>query len=189
MRSLALCLLAAGCGVTSGEPFLLETTDCAVVNNFMTNGIATAWNDCRVYWSGSSRNILTVAITTPGSTGSFTAPAQTWIVASVHVPAGNLQGDLMTTPHSTGALPDVVAEDRIALSLSIGSCSNLGAIPQTVSTMADVGNASASFSFSLSGTCDGGQGPTTYSGGFIISASAQDGAMTNGDPDAVVTTP
>jgi len=188
MRAGLLCIALAGCGVQSNDPFLLETSDCSLVNNFQIDGVATAWTDCRLYWAGSASNILTVELTQPGSTGSFIAPAASWIRASVYVPGGGLNGDLAAAPLPAGSLPTSVGATQIALDFSITNCGNLGETQTTpVETMADVGDSSVSFSIKLSGSCGGGL--RQYTGGFLVSAAAQAGSMTNTDPATVVTTP
>ena len=67
-------VVTMGCGTQgtdapSMEPFLLETTDCALVNNFTVDGTATAHTGCRMYWSGMPSNMLTVELTIPNMTG------------------------------------------------------------------------------------------------------------------------
>jgi hypothetical protein len=183
MKALALCLLAAGCGATSTEPFLVDTADCAVVNNFKIDNQATPWNDCRVYWAAGT-DVLTVELTTPGTSGSFLAPAPAWIRASVQVPLGDVDAMLQSTAHPASTLPSSVAAGEIALDLVVADCGKL-ASGMSVDTMADVGDRSVSFSMSLSGTC----GAHAYSGGFIVSAAAKAGSTATGDPATIVTTP
>ena len=185
MRSLALCLLLAGCGVTSNEPFLVDTADCAVVNNFKIDDQATAWNDCRVYWSAAT-NVLTVELTTPGTSGSFLAPAPAWIRASVQVPAGEVNATLQSVEHPVSTLPVSVAMGELALDLPTVQCGKLASV--SVDTMADVGDRSASLSMSFNGTCTGQSGAHPYSGGFIVSAAAKAGSTATGDPATIVTT-
>ena len=189
MRWLAWCALLAGCGATSNEPFLVDTADCALVNNFKVGGQATAWNDCRVYWAGSPTNMLTVELTTSGTMGSFLAPAQTWIRASVQVPAGDVDATLHSIAHPATALPTTLAADQIALDLFIAGCGNVGGNNLAPHTMADVGDRSASFSISLDGTCSEQTVMHPFTGGFIVSAAAKAGTMPTGDPATVVTTP
>jgi hypothetical protein len=190
-----VCALVAGCGTqgsgpSGSGPFLLETTDCALVNNFMFDGAPTSWTDCRVYWSGQPTNIMTVELTVPATTGSFLAPGPGWVRASVHVPAGSINGGLTPTTQAAGALPTTVADDKIALDLTLPFCGNLGMSKfDPIATMADVGDESVSFSMSLSGTCPRSGTAAQYSGGVILTAAAQDGAMTNADPATPVTTP
>lgn len=189
MRVACFVCLVAGCGVKSNEPFLVETTDCAVVNNFKVDGQATTWNDCRVYWAGSSTDVLTVELTTSGTTGSFLAPAPSWIRASVQVPAGDLNAMLHSIAHPPRSLPSSVAADQIALDLFVPSCGNIGGNGLMVDTMADVGDRSASFSLSVDGTCSEQTVSHAYTGGFIVSAAAKAGATTNADPATPITTP
>lgn len=186
MRTLALCLVVTGCGVKSNEPFLVETTDCAVVNNFKVDGQATAWNDCRVYWAGSATDILTVELTTSGTTGSFVTPSPSWIRASVHVPAGDINAMLRSIAHPPRSLPSSVVADEIALDLFVAGCGNIGGNGLMIDTMADVGDRSASFSLSADGSCMEQTFSHTYTGGFIVSAAAKAGSMTTSDPNTVV---
>lgn len=188
-RTACLVCLVAGCGVKSSEPFLVETTDCALVNNFKVDNAPTAWNDCRVYWSGSSTDILTVELTTSGTAGSFVAPAPSWIRASVQVPAGDINAMLHSIAHPPRSLPSSVAADQIALDLFVSGCGNIGGNGLVVDTMADVGERSASFSLSAEGSCMEQTFMHAYAGGFIVSAAAKAGAMTNADPATLVTTP
>jgi hypothetical protein len=189
MRVAFVVCLVAGCGVKSNEPFLVDIADCALVNNFKVDNAPTAWNDCRVYWSGSSTDILTVELTTPGTTGSFVAPAPSWIRASVQVPAGDLNAMLHSIAHPPRSLPSTVATDQLALDLFVSGCGNIGGNALMVDTMADVGDRSASFSLSVDGTCSEQTFSHAYTGGFIVSAAAKAGAMTTADPATPVTTP
>lgn len=183
MRIAWCVLVAAGCGTQSSDPFLLDSADCALVNNFKVDGTATAWTDCRVYWSAVPYQTLTVELTIPNTTGSFLAPAAGWMRASAHVP-GELDTDLTTIAFEpSNALPSAVPDDKIALDLSLPACGNLGAMMKTVDTMADVGADSVSFSMSLSGTC----GQSMYTGGFILTAAAKAGSVTTTDPATPVT--
>lgn len=190
MRAVALwyVVVGAGCGTQSAGPWLLESTDCALVNTFTFDGAPTAWTDCRAYWSGTPANVLSIELTTPGTTGSFLAPGQGWARASVHVPSGEISGQLATTPYEPAdVLPTAIPDASIVLDLSLPTCGNLGSsMLVTVDTMADVGAESASFSMSLGGTCYRSGGQSMYSGGFIITAAAQAGSMTDGDPGTIV---
>jgi hypothetical protein len=177
-----VCVVVAGCGTPSAQSFLLETTDCAVVNNFKVDGAATPWTDCRVYWSGSSTSMLTVELTTPGTTGSFVAPAAGWARANLHVPAGGVDGDHAIKPLAASTLPTSRAANEIGLDIPLTGCGNVGAVAGMVDVMADVGDGSVSFSMSVALAC----GTAQLTGGFIVTAS---GSMTTGDPATVVTTP
>jgi hypothetical protein len=183
MRAI-VCLGLAGCGTQSVDSFLLDTPDCAVVNTFKVDGAATPWTDCRVYWAGSSTNIFTVELTTPGQSGSFVMPASSWIRASVFVPASGVDDSLAITPFASNALPTTLAANQLALDMPL-ACGNLGSMQGMVRTMADVGNVSTSMSMSFNLSC----GAMQLSGGFIVSAAAQEGSTTTGDPATVVTTP
>ena len=183
MRAAAIvCVVLMGCGTQSASSFLLETTDCAVVNNFKADGAATPWSDCRVYWSGSSTSMLTVELTTPGTSGSFVMPATSWARANVYVPADGVDGDHAIKPLAAGALPTSRAADEIGLDIPIAACGNLNTATGTVDVMADVGDGSISFSMSVALMC----GTAQLTGGFIVTAS---GSTTAGDPATVVTTP
>jgi hypothetical protein len=176
------CVVVAGCGTQSAESFLLETNDCALVNNFKVDGAATAWTDCRTYWSGAPSNMLTVELTTPATTGSFVAPASGWARASVHVSDGGVDDDLAIKPFPAGALPTSRAAGDVGLDIPLTACGNVGAVTGTTRIMADVGDASVSFSMAVNVMC----GQAQLTGGFIVTAS---GSMTSGDPASVVTTP
>ena len=183
MRVAAIvCVVIMGCGTQSTESFLIETTDCAVVNNFKVDGAATAWTDCRVYWSGASTSMLTVELTTPGTMGSFVMPATGWARANVYVPAGGVDGDHAIKPLAAGTLPSSRADDEIGLDIPIAACGNIGVVAGTANAMADVGDGSVSFSMSVNVMC----GTAQLTGGFIVTAS---GSSTTGDPATVVTTP
>ena len=188
--ALSCALVGAGCGSQSTEPFLVETTECALVNNLRFDNTPTSWTDCRVYWSGDPANILTVQLTIPGTMGSFVEPEPSWARASVHVPGGAVSGELAPTPFSPGtALPTALPDGTIALDLSLPFCGNLGGgggPPRDVT--AEVGAGTASFSINLSGTCFRSGGQSTYSGGFIITAAAGD-MPANRDPATIVTVP
>jgi hypothetical protein len=180
MRSLALCLLAAGCGVQSTDSFIVETTDCAVVNNFMIDDQPTPWNDCRVYWGAPASDVLTVELTTSGTKGSFVAPDASWIRASVQAP---VNGMLTSATHASGSLPGEVAANMIAIDLPVGACGNIASSGVMIDTMADVGSNGASFSMGFDGTCSAAGTTVTFTGGFIVSAA---GRAASTDPATVV---
>ncbi|HEX5060597.1 MAG TPA: hypothetical protein VFV99_14615 [Kofleriaceae bacterium] len=187
MRMVLVCLAVAGCGVKSNEPFLLDTADCSVVNNFKVDNQATPWTDCRAYWSGTS-NVLTVELTTPASMGSFLAPAPMWIRASVQVDA-DVNATLRSVAHPASALPSTVASDQIAIDLVVPGCGNIGANGVMIKTMADVGDKSVGFSLGIDGTCSEQTVMHALSGGFIVSAAAQAGSTAASDPATVVSVP
>jgi hypothetical protein len=181
MRSLALCLLAAGCGVQSTETFIVETMDCAVVNNFTIDDQPTQWNDCRISWGGSATEVLTVELTTSGTKGSFNAPDASWIRASVHAP---VNGPLTSAPPPKATeIPSDVPEGTIAIDLPVGACGNIAASGISIDTMADIGSNGASFSIGFDGTCDAAGTPVMLTGGFIVSAA---GRSTSSDLATVV---
>lgn len=169
------------------EPFLLETTDCALVNNFTVDGTATAHTDCRMYWSGMPSNMLTVELTIPNMTGSFLSPGAGWLRASVHVPVADVSGELTSTMFPFDELPSTLTDTEIALDYSPSTCSNIGSAMLAVDTMADVGDKSGFFSLSFSGMCAASSGMSAFTGGFILTAAAKDGSITNGDPGMLVT--
>lgn len=176
----------AGCGTQSMESFLLETPECSLFNNFQVDGTATPWNDCRVYWSGSPDDVLTVELTTPGTMGSFLAPAPSWVRASVTVDGGTGTTKRTAVPFSpTNVLPTALDADEIALTMPIAGCADLTATMPMVDVMTDIGDRSVSFSMSLEGTCD----QTTFTGGFIVSAAGRQGMVGGGDPAATVSVP
>jgi len=191
MRSLLLCVLAVGCGTTSPDSFLIETTDCALVNNFQINNQPSQWNDCRVYWQGTATEVLTIELTIPGSSGSFSAPDLRWVRASMLVRGGHLDATLQSSGHPMGELPTAVPADELALDLLITNCGNVGGGtldgPFSVDTMADVGDRSVSFSMSFTGQCTAeGSILKNFSGGFILTAAAKAGSTATGDPATVV---
>jgi hypothetical protein len=180
MRAAAIVLGLVGCGTQSANSFLLETTDCALVNTFKAGGAATPWTDGRIYWTGAPNNILTVELTTPGVSGSFVSPGAGWIRASVSVPVGGVDSALAITPFPS-TLPTTLTTDQIALDMMVTGCpANLGAEQGVINTMADVGDLSASFSMSFNLSC----GATMLTGGFILTAS---GSAASADPATVVT--
>ena len=184
MRGTIFCVLAFGCGTQSTTAFVLESGDCALVNNLTVDGGATGWNGCRVYFSGAPYNVLTVQFTTPGTMGSFVTPAPTWARASVHAP-GEIDTRLAAMLYTAGSLPTSLDATTMRLDLTLPFCGNLGAAGSYPVT-ADVGESSASFSLSLTGTCPRSGGQTSYTGGFIITAS---GTSAVADPNIVVTIP
>lgn len=187
MRPVWFVVALAGCGTTSPAPFLIETTDCALVNNFTVNGAPSAWNDCRVYWSGAPDEMLTVELTTPGSSGSFLEPGA-WVRATAHVPGGSLNGALTTVAYMPAdVLPTSLAADQLALHMTIIGCGDVGSSGGRLqmNTMAEVGERSASFSMSVpTYTCYYSGGQAVLGGGFVVSASAAASAMA--DPSTVV---
>jgi len=192
MRAAAIgcALVVAGCGTQSAGPFLIDTADCALVNNFKLDGAATKWTDCRVHWSGEPTNILSVELTVPNTTGSFLSPGADWVRASVHVPAGGVSGDLTVAAFEPAdELPAAVPHGMLPLDLWLGMCGNVGAAMtgETASVMADVGGSSVSFSLSIDGSCTQlGGAMSTFSGGFILTAAAKADAMTTADPSTLV---
>jgi hypothetical protein len=186
MRAALWLAVVAGCGTPSDEPFVIETTDCALVNSFTFDGQSTQWNDCRVYWSGPPTKMLTVELTNPATSGSFVMPHATWIRASLHVPNGEVQGSLRTTEHY-GTLPPSLGSDQLALDMRVATCGNLGTSGLSLNTTAEVGDLSASFTVQISTICYRSGGQTMLSGGFIVSASAASSAAA--DPATIVTVP
>src|SRR5688500_5725877 len=150
MRGTFLCVLAFGCGTQSTTAFVLDSGDCAVVNNLTVDGAPTAWNGCRVFFSGAPYNVLTVQLTTPGSMGSCTTPASTWARARVHAP-GEIDAELTAMAYDAGrVLPTSLGATEMRLDLTLATCGNLGTTRTTpIPTMADVGESSVSFSMNL----------------------------------------
>jgi hypothetical protein len=181
--------LVAGCGTVAPDPFVIETTDCSLVNNFMIGGQPSRWDRCRVYWSGSPESILTVELALPMTSGSFLIPGIGWIRASAYVPGGAFNGELRSFQHDPqNTLPATLGVDQLALDMPIATCGNLGAIGLMVPTMADVGALSVSFSMDLPPhTCFRSGGSLDVGGGFIISATAS--APAAADPATMVTFP
>lgn len=166
---------------------MLETTDCALVNNLTVDGAATPWTGCRIYWSGFPYQTLSVELTVPNTTGSFVSPAAGWMRASLHVP-GEVDTELTAAAfESADRLPTTVAEDTIVIDLPIASCGNLGAMTPPVDVMADVGDRSVSLSLSVSGSCMTQSGQHSFTGGVILTAAAKAGSTTSGDPFTPVT--
>lgn len=187
MRIACCVLVLVGCGSQSSETFLLETTDCALVNNLTVDGAATPWTDCRIYWSGLPYQTLSVELTIPNTTGSFVAPAAGWMRASLHVP-GEVDDALTTAPFEPAErLPTTVAEDEILVDLPIAGCGNVGAMTPPIGVMADVGDKSVSLSLNVNGSCMTSSGQSTFIGGFILTAAAKAGSVTTGDPFTPVT--
>jgi hypothetical protein len=174
-----------GCTSTP-KPFLIETTGCTLTNNLTFDGQPSSWNGCRVFWSGSPDDMLTVEATLSNTTGSFVNPAGGWIRATVHAPGGTFNGAPTSQPYaSQTALPTSLAADQLALSMLVATCGDFGTLNLTMTTTADVGDRRASFSTNFpSYTCFGSGSRFTVAGSIAITASSPTAAA--GDPNTVV---
>ena len=185
MGRLVLCVVLMSCGVQSDHAFVLDTPDCALVNNFTIGSAPTTWSDCRVYWSGPTTNVLVVDLTTPGTSGLFVAPDPSWLRVGMRTDGGNVTRTITSYP-APGSLPTSLATDEVALGAQLPGCEQGLSSTHSANVMAEVGEINVGFSLGLSVECGDGMPPLHAGDGFILTAAAQAGSVTDRDPGEIV---